>query len=226
MTMRWGIRIRWWIMLLRPEGLYRIMNKLIEGQVDRKNEHFELAYGSPDSDEDFTEVALLSKINDKEFCYQFLSNISEDIQNEVLRDLNFYMIEKGEENAWNYAQYHTTTSSNVYSKVQWNFYPANFFEDKKIAIEIAKPELLKIFPDFHENGLELSLQSARSGWPGTENQSIWTIRYAAKKVGTRAFLSYTGADIQVDVSSHKVIKVKKCKEYEESDRIANQTKSN
>lgn len=202
------------------------MNKLIEGQVDRKNEHFELTYGSTDSDEDFPEVALLSKLNDKEFCYQFLSNASEDIKKEVLRDLNFYIVEKGEENAWNYAQYHTTTSSNVYSKVHWGFYPANFFEDKKIAIEIAEPELLKLFPDRRENGLELSLQGAKPDWPGTENQSIWAIRYAAKKAGTRAFLSYTGADIDVDLSTKKVIKVKKCKEYEESDRIANQRKPN
>ena len=201
------------------------MNKLIESEVNKKDEHFELTYGSADSD-DFLEVALLSKISDKEFSYQFLPNIDENLKKEVLKDINFYMVEKGEENAWSYAQYHSTTSSNIYSKVHWNFYSANFFEDKKIAIEIAEGELLKLFPDFQENGLKLFLQRAKPGWPGTENQSIWKIRYAAKKIGTTAFLSYTGADIDVDISIKKAIKVKKCKEYEEGDRIANQKKSN
>jgi len=42
--------------------------------------------------------------------------------NEVTRELNFYLIEKGEDNPWAYAKYHCSTASNIYSSVHWGLY--------------------------------------------------------------------------------------------------------
>jgi hypothetical protein len=35
--------------------------------------------------------------------------------------LTFYLVEKGEEDPWYYAQYHCGTAANAYSVIHWSF---------------------------------------------------------------------------------------------------------
>lgn len=40
----------------------------------------------------------------------------------VEEELDFYLVTKRERNPWLYAQYHCTTSADVYSSVHWSFF--------------------------------------------------------------------------------------------------------
>ena len=48
---------------------------------------------------------------------------NQEIIGDVIRDLNFYLGEKREKEAWVYAHYDCSTASNLYSKVHWTYYP-------------------------------------------------------------------------------------------------------
>jgi hypothetical protein len=114
---------------------------LIEGTVDITKEHFEITYGSvQDKEPKLINVSLLGKGPEGDFVYQFLPNVTDSIKKEVLHDFEFYLIEHGPQSvmkdAWEYAKYHATTSSNIYSPVHWNFHPlAVYIEDEKKAID-------------------------------------------------------------------------------------------
>jgi len=41
----------------------------------------------------------------------------------VKKELDFFLIEKGEENPWAYVEYHCGTVANLYSNVHWSFFP-------------------------------------------------------------------------------------------------------
>ena len=41
----------------------------------------------------------------------------------VERQLNYFLIELGEPDPWEYGRYHCTTTSNVYASVHWGFWP-------------------------------------------------------------------------------------------------------
>jgi hypothetical protein len=43
--------------------------------------------------------------------------------NAARKDIDFYLVEKGEANPWAYAKYHCSTAANIYSKVHWLCFP-------------------------------------------------------------------------------------------------------
>lgn len=100
------------------------------GKVSRSDEHMEIRFGSADLSEwdHWIPVALVGAPKGHTFTVEFLlapgaSNEHQAIE-AVKRELNFYLIEKGEENPWSYAQYHCGTASNWYSDVNWGFFEA------------------------------------------------------------------------------------------------------
>jgi hypothetical protein len=83
----------------------------VEALVDKKTEHLELTY-KDNSDP----VALIGKGNGINFIVQFLINKEQPENKEILRavsrDIDYYLIEKREDNPWNYAKYHCTSGAN------------------------------------------------------------------------------------------------------------------
>lgn len=193
------------------------MNKLIEGQVDTEGEHFEMSCGSiQEVKPKFVKVGLLAKNSDGDFVYQFTiekNDANKDIFKRVLKDFEFYLLEHGPKSftkdGWEYAKYHSTTSSDVYSYVHWSFYPpAKHIEDRKKAIDVAWQELSKHYPGFLQNGDKLALgtiHSIKSG-DAKEDTPIWSVKFGTLK-DFRA-----GIEIIVDVNNVKAIS---CKEYRE-----------
>ena len=98
-----------------------------EGPVDRADEHFELRYGSYErgSWNDWLPVAVVGRPTGQIFPVQFLidenerSRHAEAIQS-VKEELDFYLVEKQEDDPWAYAQHHCGTAANVYSPVHWS----------------------------------------------------------------------------------------------------------
>ena len=96
-----------------------------ERDVDPADDHFALRYGSAgESDWDtWVLVARVGRPVQEVFGVQFL--VARDVAaldpavKAVTAELDFYLVEKGEQNPWAYAQYHCGTSANLYSKVHW-----------------------------------------------------------------------------------------------------------
>ena len=99
-----------------------------ENFVDPCMEHMEIRYG--DSGRigyaEMLPVALIGKPRDHVFPVRWL--VEEDTPEharaiqETRRQLTYYLVEKGEDDPWLYAQYHCTTSLNMYSKVHWTYF--------------------------------------------------------------------------------------------------------
>lgn len=70
-------------------------------------------------------VALVAKSVGNTFVVEFLrpSELDQEeyerIKLAVTKELNFYLVEKGEKDPWQYAMYHCGTASNIYSDVHW-----------------------------------------------------------------------------------------------------------
>lgn len=62
---------------------------------------------------------------------------------DVRRELDFYLVSKGEPDPWVYAQYHCGTASNVYFNVHWSFFvpPSAMLVDKEPAVLV--PEFVR-----------------------------------------------------------------------------------
>jgi hypothetical protein len=104
--------------------------------VDPGKEHIKITYGKIKHGQIAGNVrqpvALVAPGRDKTFLVQFLVDKDEKtkkIVDEISRELNFYLVEKGEENPWAYAQYHCGTASNLYSSVHWSYYPEGSEKD-------------------------------------------------------------------------------------------------
>ena len=101
--------------------------KWVEGIVDTNEDHIKIRYG-----DDPEPVALVATGPEKTFTVQFLikqehlSQDDQEILDHVRRDLDFLLVEIGEEDPWAYAIYHCTTASNIYSKVHWGYYPKGY----------------------------------------------------------------------------------------------------
>jgi GNAT superfamily N-acetyltransferase len=100
-----------------------------EGKVNTTEEHIKIYYGNAPH-LDWTHlpiIALLSPPIEKKFIVEFLLDAKtpeeQDMIREVHRELDFYLVEKGEENPWAYARYHCGTVANIHSRVHWDFYP-------------------------------------------------------------------------------------------------------
>jgi hypothetical protein len=102
-----------------------------EGRVAQTSEHFELRYGEASKGGwyDWTPVALVGRVSQGLCSVEFLIDRGDSrnskIVKEVVNELNFYLVEKGEPQPWGYLQYHCGTMSNVYSSVHWGFLPSS-----------------------------------------------------------------------------------------------------
>jgi hypothetical protein len=97
-----------------------VRGRWIRGRVDRGGEHITLSY-------DGMMVAVVAPDNDgKTFRVEFVTSgdqVTEAMREAVKRELDFYLVELNEADAWRYAQYHCSTASNLYSNVRWSYYP-------------------------------------------------------------------------------------------------------
>ena len=99
----------------------------ITGKVDTYKEHVKIRYGDTNKScwDDFITVALLSPPEDQTYTVEFL--VAPEVPyeakmiNAVKKELDFFLIEKGEEDPWAYIKYHCGTASNLYSMVHWIF---------------------------------------------------------------------------------------------------------
>ena len=100
----------------------------ITGNVDASEEHIEIRFGSARHSgwDEWIPIALVSAPDGYTFTVQFLIKAQKphemEMINEVKRQLDFYLIDKREEDPWTYAHHHCGTSANVYSMVHWSFY--------------------------------------------------------------------------------------------------------
>ena len=87
-----------------------------EGTADAAKEHIRIAYGDRN-----TPVCLVQPKGES-FIVQFIlleGQANRNVIDSVKKDLDFYLIEKGEPNPWAYARYHCSIAANIYSKVHW-----------------------------------------------------------------------------------------------------------
>jgi hypothetical protein len=109
--------------------------KCSEGVVNQKYEHIQIRYNdNPDP------VALIAQGKKRSFVVQFIpqsnpeSTQAKKILEEVRKELDFFLVEKGEERPWGYALYHCRSAVNIYSKVHWSYYPEGHIDAKRIRI--------------------------------------------------------------------------------------------
>lgn len=99
------------------ESKLNVERQLVEGKVDLKFEHFQFTY------EDNPEViAVVSRGENDTFVFQFMIEKDESnkkIMESVVKELQYYLINKNEDNPWQYAKYHCNTGANIYSNVHW-----------------------------------------------------------------------------------------------------------
>jgi hypothetical protein len=89
-----------------------------EGVVDLDKEHIKLFFGS------FSDpllIAVLAPAGERSFTVQFVvdKSLHRKAIAKVRKELNFFLVELGEEDPWAYAKYHCSTAANVYSTVHW-----------------------------------------------------------------------------------------------------------
>lgn len=101
--------------------------KWVEGVVDRDEDHIKITYG-----EDPEPIALVAPGPGRTFTVEFvmeqklLFHKDEEVLDDVRKELDFFLVELGEEDPWAYAIYHCSTASNMYSKVHWGYYPKGY----------------------------------------------------------------------------------------------------
>jgi len=90
-----------------------------EGTVEAQTEHFKITYG-----DDPTPVARVGRGEGKRFLIEFQVGPEQiEIEAAVKSELDFYLVEKGEPDPWEYAKYHSGTASNLHSQVHWGYHP-------------------------------------------------------------------------------------------------------
>ena len=94
------------------------------GKVDINNRYFELKYGNTPAP-----VARIGIVGYKNFVVEFLININDDIErqkeifNEVLFEIELYLINNTVPDPIEYMINHTKKCANMYSKVHWVYFP-------------------------------------------------------------------------------------------------------
>jgi hypothetical protein len=87
--------------------------------VNQSAEHFELRYGSADQDWDkWLLVARVGQPVNGIFPVEFVAQ-SEQAVRSARQQIDYYLLEVGARDPWEYAVYHATTLSNLYSRVHW-----------------------------------------------------------------------------------------------------------
>lgn len=98
-----------------------------EGKVNTYQDHFPIYYGDIEkvSLDKSPLVALVGSPKDRIFNVKFLIKPSSDENKKILknvkRELNFYITDTNEPDAYRYLQYHCATASNIYSNVHWGY---------------------------------------------------------------------------------------------------------
>jgi len=96
--------------------------------VDMSRDHFELRYGSADDSDwgKWLSVARVGPPTESTFAVEWILDRADSVHPEaasaVAKELDFYLVTKGEADPWVYAQYHCGTSANLYSHVHWVFH--------------------------------------------------------------------------------------------------------
>jgi hypothetical protein len=91
--------------------------------VNQSAEHFELRYGSADQDWDkWLLVARVGQPVNGVFPVEFVSQpgrANEQALTSARQQIDYYLMEVGARDPWEYAAYHATTLANLYSRVHW-----------------------------------------------------------------------------------------------------------
>ena len=98
-----------------------------EGVVNRQQEYCEIRYGSSQKGgwDDWQPIALVAPPKQGVFLVQFLvDDIKSDIRSQVNKELDDYLVEKNEEDPWQYIKHHSGTAANAYSYVHWSYLSA------------------------------------------------------------------------------------------------------
>lgn len=105
----------------RPPASAVLVEPLAAGVVDRDCEYMVLGCG--DGFDEFIPVALVAPSADGTFTVEVVMPPDDPRAATALpaavRELRFYLVEKGERNPWAYAKYHTSTAANAYSSIHW-----------------------------------------------------------------------------------------------------------
>lgn len=94
-----------------------------EMKVSTENEYIEITYGDISRNEKTFPVARIGKPAGTIFPVEWIisgnTEDNEEIVEECRKDINYFLVELNEKDAWAYACYHCSTTSNIYSKVHW-----------------------------------------------------------------------------------------------------------
>lgn len=95
--------------------------------MDTSREHFELWFGSA-ADSSSDAWPLVARVGPAvrgvfpvEFVIDRKSPAAAGMIEAVAREVAFYLVELREPDPWLYAQYHCSTTSNLYSHVHWSY---------------------------------------------------------------------------------------------------------
>jgi hypothetical protein len=96
--------------------------------VDRSQDYFEVRYGnlSKDPPDPLATIALVGRGSGACFSVEWLVSPADLTNQGTIEDaeaaFDFYLVEMGEPDTWGYMKYHTTTASNLYSRVHWAYH--------------------------------------------------------------------------------------------------------
>jgi hypothetical protein len=99
------------------------------GLVDEAGEHILLSFGDIHNvpAADMITVGRLSPPQGQVFTVEWLIEADTPEHAAALdagrRALDFYLVELQKQDAWQYAIYHCSTMSNIYSSVHWSYFP-------------------------------------------------------------------------------------------------------
>ncbi len=109
-----------------------------EGSINRNNEYIEIRFGSAEKSgwDDWIPVAFIQPHGSDAFVAEYCLKKSLDSDGLIMKglreELDFYLIELGEPNAWNYAKYHAGSTANVYSHYHWSVIPGHMNDSTDI----------------------------------------------------------------------------------------------
>ena len=99
-------------------GSSRRTSAWAEGVVDRTSDHLILSHRDSGGDP----VAFVGPAVDGVFPVEYVLNATsrrESVRADIVRELDYYLVEKGEPDPFAYAWYHAGTMANLYSSVHW-----------------------------------------------------------------------------------------------------------
>ena len=108
------------------------------GKVNTAEDHIEIRFGNAGDQnwEQWLSIALVSPPKHGQFTVQFLLAANEAREQEMIcsvrREIDFYLIEKQEDDPWAYARYHCGTAANLYSLVHWSFFQKGLKPDHDV----------------------------------------------------------------------------------------------